>query len=157
MSWLALFSGYGLNQIHQPYEHFSLKHWLALLPHLRTDALCQQPYNRIQRHSLKWWIKWNAKWYWKFDAKGELCIRYWRKDSNCNISLKTFLGKGGRISEFSRLLLPQSDNNWGWMGVFCYTVCSKMKQNKCGFYLKDFVAYLCEELFKDLRDDFSVC
>lgn len=75
--------------------------WLWL-PHLRTDALCQQPCNRIKHHSLQWWIKWNAEWYWKFDAKGELCIRYWRKDTNCNISLKTFLGKWGWISESSQ-------------------------------------------------------
>lgn len=105
MSWLALFSGYSLNWIiYQPYEHFSLKHWLAFLPHLGTDALCQQPYNQIKRHSLQWWIKQGTQNDFErlMQRVSVVCIRHWRKDTHCNIYWQTFLGKEVWTSERSQ-------------------------------------------------------
>ncbi len=68
--------------------------WL-LLPHLGTDALCQQPYNQIKRHSLQWWNKQGTQNDIEcvMQKVRVVCIRHWRKDTRCNISWKAFHGK----------------------------------------------------------------
>lgn len=43
------------------------------------------------------------------------------------------------------------------MSILLYRMQQTETKNKCGFYLKDFVALFMSGTFKDLGDNFSVC